>query len=157
MSTIQKKLCLGLGCGFCLKFLNLSLSKPHVLPHSWGTGFGDCSIVPGYHLINQNRNMFQWHEIMFSAVRVKGFRRITKDIWTNQKCYSISNCISPLFGEISNKIVQIKSFTVYSEQYSENSVYCTLYTVRCTVYSVHFTVYSVQGTVYSVECTVYSV
>ena len=60
-------------------------------------------------LINQNRNMSQWHEIMFSAVRVKGFRRMTKDIWARQKCYSISNCISPLFGEIWNKIVQIKS------------------------------------------------
>ena len=80
----------------------------------------DCQIVaalvsgmvqhcPLSGLINQNRNMFQWHEIMFSAVRVKGFRRMTKDIWARQKCYSISNCISPLFGEIWNKIVQIKS------------------------------------------------
>ena len=47
--------------------------------------------------------------------------------------------------------------TVYSLQYTVNSLYYEQHSVQCTVYSIQYTVNSLHYEQHSVQCTVYNI
>ena len=67
----------------CFFFVFVAVCARVRLPNSCSTGFRNGGALSPLRarLDKSKQKMFQWHEIMFSAVRVKGFGRMTKDIW----------------------------------------------------------------------------